>query len=850
MADVRCPMCGKPNPEDFEVCQYCGARIKPVVPSIPADSQALRPGDEPIKRNTSEFEKVKFTGEGPIHPGEAPTKKNTAELERALPTWLRSLREGKRPAEGESLAEPSSDKDLPTASQAAPSPDSSSDLPDWLSGLGKAGSDEEEVPDWLADLRGDKTSGSTLAPAAEGEPASELGNEDWMKRLGSETTESTSQPSATAILPTTELPSFDKSAEPTPQGNLPDWLKNLQPGGTAEEEPPAATPGGENISEWLSGLSGNPAESSPGLSGTEKPAPAESTPDWPARPEQNSIPDETGVPAASGESIPDWLSGLGSVPATPDATPAENLPEWLSNLEPESGPASGSEAGMPAAFLGSEPSPASNLPVEPPDWLSRFQADANAAQAAEKHEDDYGVVPETPVSPGSSEPLPDWLAGIAGSMPPSSGIPPLVTDNQVTPSTGQDETAFSLETPDWLSKLKPEQGTEKTTEIKEDQPDSENIESAELPSWVQALRPVEAVVDSKMAALDDNQTTELSGPLAGLRGVLPAGPGLGLLRKPPAYSSRLQVSDGQNRYAASLEKLVTAEANPRTLETTHMPSNRLWRWVLAVLLFLAAGLPFASGAHFAPATLLLSSDKGASSNIIDGLPNNIPVLVSFDYDPALSGELEAVAAPIMDRLLSKGIPLALLSTSPTGPVLAEHFLNNTSLVNVHQYQSGKQYVSLGYLAGGPAGILYLADSLTGAMPVDVNGKPAWNAGPLQGLQRLSDFAAVIILTDNADTGRNWIEQAGPQLGDKPMLMIISAQAEPMIRPYFDSGQLKGLVSGLSDAKIYEQNFNRPGLANQYWNSFSVGMLVAELLIAVGAIFGVMANRPVIRKKSR
>ncbi len=86
----------------------------------------------------------------------------------------------------------------------------------------------------------------------------------------------------------------------------------------------------------------------------------------------------------------------------------------------------------------------------------------------------------------------------------------------------------------------------------------------------------------------------------------------------------------------------------------------------------------------------------------------------------------------------------------------------------------------------------------------MDGQPAWGTGPLQGIQNLSDFAAVIILTDNADTGRNWIEQAGPRLGSTPMVMIISAQAEPMIRPYFDSGQLKGLVSGLSDAKIYEQ----------------------------------------------
>ena len=205
----------------------------------------------------------------------------------------------------------------------------------------------------------------------------------------------------------------------------------------------------------------------------------------------------------------------------------------------------------------------------------------------------------------------------------------------------------------------------------------------------------------------------------------------------------------------------------------------------------------------------------------------------------------------MDQLLTKNVPLAFISTSPTGPALAEHFLIKTPLVNMHQYQSGVQYVNLGYLAGGPAGILYFANTPTKAMQYTLAGQSVvWGTGPLLGIQNLSDFAAVIILSDNADTGRNWIEQAGPHLGNTPMLMIISAQAEPMIRPYFDSGQIKGLVSGLTDAKIYEQIYNRPGLANRYWDSFSIGMLVAELLIGVGAILGVVTDWRAHQKDSR
>jgi hypothetical protein len=146
-------------------------------------------------------------------------------------------------------------------------------------------------------------------------------------------------------------------------------------------------------------------------------------------------------------------------------------------------------------------------------------------------------------------------------------------------------------------------------------------------------------------------------------------------------------------------------------------------------------------------------------------------------------------------------------------------------------------------------MLYFAGNPTAAMPTTVDGKPAWKTGPLQGVQGLSHFAAFILLTDNSDTGRNWIEQVGPRLGNTPMIMIVSTQAEPLMRPYFNSGQLKGLVSGLADAKIYEQSDNRPGLAHLYWSSFSVGTLVAALLIVIGAIWNAVTGWRARRRRN-
>ncbi len=47
MADVRCPMCGKPNPEELELCQFCQARIKPLEGRSPAEEFNIPIGAEP-----------------------------------------------------------------------------------------------------------------------------------------------------------------------------------------------------------------------------------------------------------------------------------------------------------------------------------------------------------------------------------------------------------------------------------------------------------------------------------------------------------------------------------------------------------------------------------------------------------------------------------------------------------------------------------------------------------------------------------------------------------------------------------------------------------------------------------
>ena len=113
--------------------------------------------------------------------------------------------------------------------------------------------------------------------------------------------------------------------------------------------------------------------------------------------------------------------------------------------------------------------------------------------------------------------------------------------------------------------------------------------------------------------------------------------------------------------------------------------------------------------------------------------------------------------------------------------------------------------------------------------------PAWDHSAVLGVNSLQDFALVIVLTDSPETGRAWIEQVQPVLGSVPLTMITSAQAGPLLQPYYDSGQIQGMAVGLQGGAMYEQRSGRVNLANRFWGSYQTGLLAGLLLLVIGGI---------------
>ena len=305
---------------------------------------------------------------------------------------------------------------------------------------------------------------------------------------------------------------------------------------------------------------------------------------------------------------------------------------------------------------------------------------------------------------------------------------------------------------------------------------------------------------------------------------------------------KLNATSDHQTQAALLEQVLAAETAPIPMKASSViVSQRVLRWMITVLMFLAVGGILFSGSKIFGLPARIPNDQAEMAiSAIGKIPVGAPVLVVFDYEPSLSGEMQAVAEPYLNRLLLLKHPrLTILSSSPTGSALAESFIAGP--LAERNYKSGKQYIDLGYLPGGLAGVYDFARNPTAVMPLDVDGAPAWQAVPLQGITHFSDFASVILLTDSAETGRVWIEQAGPMHGNSSLVVISSSQAGPMLMPYFASGQIDGLVNGLNDASKVEQANGQAGLASRYWDAYSVGLLLAAGLILLGGLWNIVSG---------
>ncbi len=593
----------------------------------------------------------------------------------------------------------------------------------------------------------------------------------------------------------------------TQTGSLRDplsWLDDMEanavPASPPEEEPPGEDV--QHVTGWLASLIGEDEEPS---------ALSESEPETGEAEE----PPSTAPGLSSEEELPDWLKETADRDA--ESGEAEEPPSTVPGLSSEEELISTDTSGLPEMDI--------------PEWLRPSgEEEAQPALEAESGDSDWldTLRSDTIEDAGTSGTFPQDEEAVAEET--ESGVSPFTLDESLEVELGALE---SDEVPDWLTGVAEAAPADLAEPPEEEEEAEEEIERANLPAWLQEMKPLEAVSSPQLLPEDENAPPVSAGPLAGLRGVLPSAIPPALVAKPPTPSAKLHISEEEEAHVGLLRTLLEREEQPENLAAPQpVTSQRILRWLIALVLFAAVAWPLFTGSDGNILPQVPPPEVQGAFAQVEALSPQSVVLIAFDYQPAFGEELETTADALLEHLMLRGARLVTVSTQPEGMLLAEHAIREHA--QNRGYRAGERYLNLGYIPGGVTGLSALADHFLLTIPQTPAGYPVREEPLMQGIDALQDFSLLIVLTDDPDVARAWIEQVQTRTPQVPLLMAVSAQAAPLVYPYYGE-QISGLVSGLTGGAAYERQTGLKGRAQDYGGAFGMGTLAAVLLIFFGAL---------------
>jgi hypothetical protein len=792
--------------------------LKPPEPSTPANAPPATPG-APAAGTTEWLNSMGINT--------PPKKTGTGELPKRGTGWLGSAPDAPPDAAPKQRAKPGTDnldwlKDsspqtgsLPTGSEPA-----IKGLTGWLSNL-------QEGPD--------VTPPPPTAPADASGNKAVIGTTDWLASLSGEK-KSTGKTGWLGAIPSAETPPTASEDSSKALLGSTDWLSQLAAsaptsdpafGLPAAETPKAETPKVEP--EWM------PSTSS------ETKTEAKKEKDWVPPGSTDQLKDASA--AAGGKSVvgtTDWLREIGATPGI-DLSSTSTRKNDVSDLDwLNIGPAT------PAApAIANEPAPAAPLNTGPsvkpfnstvetgelPGWLAALKPDGIDVVPPSAPPSTPPASKSTAASATETEDLPDW-------MQPGSVQKPAFTSS--------DETMVAR--PRSMGSATPAPATPASVPafINPVGPAAAGLTSGQLPQWLNALRPLDARATAREPEPDHEEAT---GPLAGMRGVLPAESIISMAGRPGVSVTGFLLTDAHTKLAENLRHLVQeevteeAEVKPRKRTRLNFSFSRL---IVAVVMLFMIIVPFAIGPIlFPPPAPTVATDNFYKE--VNTLPaNGSVVLLAVDYDPAFSGELNPAVSSVIVHLMNKGARVLTVSTTPAGAGIAQKLLADAASDSATNsiVAEGKNYINLGYVPGSLAGLRQFAIDPIHTIAADYNG----NSNPFErdvlvGFEGFNNINLIIVATASADTMRSWIEQVGGQ--GRPMVAITSASAAPLVSPYAfgTNPQLKAMITGLPGALEYDTITGRIAVNAEYpakqWSAFGLSLYATAGLLGVGMLLSLV-----------
>lgn len=254
------------------------------------------------------------------------------------------------------------------------------------------------------------------------------------------------------------------------------------------------------------------------------------------------------------------------------------------------------------------------------------------------------------------------------------------------------------------------------------------------------------------------------------------------------------------------------------------------RRVIFIFIFLAVLYPL-----FNPIGLPIrpSNESTAFFDEIEKLTAGQTVYLAADYDPGSAPELQPMLDAAIRQLCRKNIKIVAGSLWPACPPLVNRTFTEIA-IGEFQKERGVDFINLGFKEGREVVMVQLGEDMHSTYPVDYEGNAVSELPIMTNIHNYDDVALIVNISAGYPGTKEWVQQVASRF-NKKLVAGCTAVSAPEYYPYFQSGQLVGLLGGLAGAAEYEKLVGGAGSAARKMDAQSLGHVVIILFILMGNI---------------
>ena len=226
---------------------------------------------------------------------------------------------------------------------------------------------------------------------------------------------------------------------------------------------------------------------------------------------------------------------------------------------------------------------------------------------------------------------------------------------------------------------------------------------------------------------------------------------------------------------------------------------------------------------------------------IDDLPEGSVILFDIGYGSGGYPSLGPGNIAAFHQMFEKGHKIVIMSTALEGSMMYPLIMNEVKPEGNHGAVYGEDYIYLGYIAGEQTAMAGVLGDVKALVTNDYNGNPISSYSIMDDVNEPEDYDIVAYVTTAGGTAEGWVYQASGQYS-LPILGGCLSMMTTSIKPYYDSGQMLGIMDGIKGAADLEFISGHPGAAIRSSDILSFTQTLVLIFIVIGNVAYWMGKR--------